>query len=335
MLPKKILLIRLDRIGDLVLTLPVDQSLLPSESKWWVPKGLSFVTSLAVPPRSAVEVAKKISITEFFDLLRFVRQERFDAAVIFQAPWWVSLLLMVAGVKIRAGVKSQWHSFLFLNRAVRQKRSRAEVTELEYNYRLVEEAFGLPANSLKRHTLKLRARPGGEAFIANHGLEKEKYSVVHPGMGGSALNWPTERYAALIEALAPKEKIVITGTAADEPWIAPLRDLLHDHPKVVWLDGKLKGPELIAVLSLARTITAPSTGVLHLAASVGRPTLGLFSPVKVQHPRRWGPQGERVAALVPDVECTGGNSCVATSCKRGDCMARISTEQALETLEKI
>jgi heptosyltransferase I len=326
---QRILFVRLDRIGDLVLTLPVDSAVRGADVDWWIPEHLGFVAMLAQPPRKAREVPRKISISRFFDLVREVREVDYDAAVVFHAPWWVSLLLACARIPIRGGVRSQWHSFLFLNRTVRQKRSQAEFSELEYSYQLVEKIFGLERT--KRHSLKLHGVDAAAraSLLSKIRLEDRGYFVVHPGMGGSALNWPTENYATLIRELAKDSPVVITGTESDEPYLAPLRKLLGDESGVFWLDGRLGGPELITILDGARAIVAPSTGVLHLAASTGRPTLGLFSPVRVQHPKRWGPQGDRVVTLLPDVVCPGELRCLGPVCPHYDCMTLITPEQVL------
>ena len=326
---KRLLFIRLDRIGDLVLTLPVDSAVAGADVDWWVPQRLGFVPMLAQPRRKAREVSRQISWSGFFALVDEVRAADYDAAVVFHAPWWVSFLLLLARVPIRAGVRSQWHSYLFLNRAVRQKRSLAEFSELEYAYRLVERVFGIQHAkrlSLKLHGVEAAARA---SLLSQIQLDDRGYYVVHPGMGGSALNWPTAHYATLIRELAREAPVVITGTEADEPYLAPLRELLSEERNVVCLEGRLGGPELVTILDGARAIFAPSTGVLHLAASTGRPTIGLFSPVRVQHPKRWGPQGDRVVSLVPDVVCPGERKCLGAICPHYDCMVRITPEQVL------
>ena len=326
----RLLFIRLDRIGDLVLSLPVDESFNPELVRWWIPKGLAFVTENAKPRRKAFELTRQISFSEFFKLLKVTRNAHFDAAVIFHAPWWASLLIFLAGIPIRVGVKSQWHSFLFFNRGLRQKRSRADRSELEYNYQLVESGL---ETKLPRQTLRLLGSDPG--VLTRYDLEAQKYAVVHPGMGGSALNWPTHRYEELIRRLLKSGKVVITGTEADEPYLAPLRRSLSAAINLIWLDKVLKGPELLQVLASARTVTAPSTGVLHLSASTGVPTLGLFSPVRVQRPERWGPQGPLTKTLMPNVSCPGEMSCLGEVCPHFNCMEKISSEDAFASLNAL
>ena len=338
-LPKRILMVRLDRIGDLVLTLPIDQALTHADVRWWIPKGLSFITDAAEPPRHTTEILKDVSLSQFLQLLKCVRKARFEACVIFHAPWWVSLLTWLAGIRLRIGVKSQWHSLLFLNRAVRQKRSRAECSELEYNYRLVEDGLRIERGSLPRMSLPLRS-PFNDfqcaSLLSQYGLTKNRFYVVHPGMSGSALNWPTDHYLQLITLLSEQGPVAITGTPSDEEFLKPLRAPLRGNANVMWLDGKLSGPELISVLSSAKAVVAPSTGVMHLAASTGSRTLGLFSPVRVQQPLRWGPQGAQTKTLKPNVVCPGELRFLGEVCPHytstNACMNQITPTQVLEEL---
>lgn len=335
--PRRILLVRLDRIGDLVLTLPVDASLPDTDVHWWIPQGLAFVTQSAQPRRNAREVPRRLGFRDFFHFFNELRSLKLDAAIVFHAPWWVGCLLWLARIPLRAGVKSQWHSFLFFNRAIRQKRSRAEQSELEYNFQLLEAALGRPLRSLPRFHLKLTGLSDVERdqLLRTWNLIPLKYSVVHPGMGGSALNWPTTHYHAFISELAAKETVVITGTPADASYLAPLKATLGSHPRVRWLDGQLNGFELITLLASARTITAPSTGVLHLAASTGRPTLGIFSPVRVQQPQRWGPQGPKTTVVMPGGSCPGEQACLGSTCQRFPCMNEVQPDEALAAIEAI
>ena len=333
---QRTLLVRLDRIGDLVLTLPVDQGLGPENVQWWIPQGLSFVTQAASPRRAALEIPKKIDLKGFWSLWRKLRREKFSRVVVFHAPWWVSALVWLARIPVRVGVKSQWHSFLFFNRGIRQKRSRADKSELEYNFRLVEEGLWLPEGHLPRMHLKIAAQWTDR--LSKFGLKTREYAVVHPGMAGSARNWPVDHYAQFIRRVTASQTVAITGTAADLNYLEPLRELLKDlegNPHLVWLDQKISGPDLVAVLGNADFVLAPSTGVLHLAASTGRPTIGLYSPVRVQRAVRWGPKGERTETLTPDVKCPGELSCLGEACPVWDCMPEITVASVLAHVAQV
>lgn len=299
-------LVRMDKIGDLVVSLPVDEHPVFGGRRvhWFISKGLSFVTNQSVPKREVTEFNRVFG--EFRRALATLRELRPRTIVLLHGPWWVSFAAWLAGVPERIGRRSQWHGFLFVNIPVHQKRSMSDRHESDFNYDLVEWAFNRlgvrPAEDLerlKRNYLRLRA-PEPEITLPALKLTPKGYRVVHPGMMGSALNWPTRNFRELIEKLSGGAPVVITGTKADGKYLGEL-DSLRENPRVVWLVDRLNTRQLLDVLSGARSVVAPSTGVLHLAASLGTPAVGIYSPRRVEHPRRWGPKGPRVRYLVPDV----------------------------------
>lgn len=304
---KKVVLIRLDKIGDLICSLPADQILNPNEYDvtWVVQKGLGAVVELGALKRKYFELDKSNPVVAAADLKKILSDINPDVAISLQCPWWVNFELFKAGVPVRSGVKSQWHSFLFLNRGIRQKRSRAEQHELDYNLDLVRETFRLPQT---KEYLYFEIAPPADNIktIQEHHLNAKDYVVVHPGMMGSALNWPQSSYIECIEYLISKrKKIVITGTAADENYLNEIKTKFTNHPNVVWLQSKLTLSQLVSVLSLSEYVVAPSTGVAHLAAGVGATVKGIYSPVRVHHPRRWAPRGPHVEVfMLPDVDYT-------------------------------
>lgn len=352
------LFVRMDRIGDLVMSLPADRILNStrpdvtpaSHADWWISPGLGFIADHAFPRRRAREVSRTISWSQFWTLRREVRSRGYKSAVIFYAPWWVSVLIFLARIPLRIGVRSQWHSYLFLNRGVRQNRSRSDVSELEYNLRLVEVGFGEQEGSLSRKELVLQTDSDWTSLtLQKSGLEPFGYVVVHPGMGQSALNWPTSSYAEWISKASQHFRIVITGSAADDAKLKGLKAELEAHDmdqgrsqRILWLNDELTGPMLLQVLAKAKAVLAPSTGVIHLAASVGAPVVGLYSPVTTQHPTRWGPVSESALVLMPQAQCPGKKRCIGTSCVHFDaqatgqdgqsCMRTISVESTLSAI---
>lgn len=334
------LFVRIDRIGDLILSLPADgqfdiqKDRNEREVDWWIGQGLGFIADHSDPIRRVREMKKKISFHEFKTYLREVKLRQYQLVVILHAPWWVSVLMWLARIPVRAGPRSQWHSFLFFNKGLRQKRSLAEFTEFEYNMRIMDTLSHLP--TVKRDPLKLKVDADWKLrTLEKFNLADQKYSVIHPGMGGSARNWPASHYSAWIKEVSKKEAVVITGTAADLPILTPIKAEVGEQDHVIWLNEKLTGPELLHVLDGARCVLAPSTGVVHLAASLGRPTIGIYSPVRVQHPKRWGPQGDSVKVLLPDVDCPGKKACLGQSCPHYDCMEQISIETVRRIWPKI
>jgi ADP-heptose:LPS heptosyltransferase len=136
-------------------------------------------------------------------------------------------------------------------------------------------------------------------LLKKYSLQPKQYVVVHPGMMGSALNWPQKKYIDYIEKiLVENKKVVITGTDSDEPYLTEIKTKYLNHPQVTWLQSKLNISELIEILDGAEHVLAPSTGVAHLAAGLGVRTVAVFSPIKVHHPRRWAPRGRLVEIIM-------------------------------------
>ena len=111
---------------------------------WWISEGLGFVADHAVPRRRVREMKAKVRFQEFKTILREVKARKYQTAVVLHAPWWMTALLWLARVPTRVGPRSQWHSFLFLNKGVRQKRSLAEASEFEYNMRVMDTLADRP-----------------------------------------------------------------------------------------------------------------------------------------------------------------------------------------------
>lgn len=324
---KKVLLIRVDRLGDLIVTLPVDQLLPESEVTWVVPKGLAFVPFYAVPRRKSLELGR--TLKDVWRFFWFVRGGTFDAAVVFHGPWWVSFILWCAGVPVRVGVRSQWHSFLFFNHSIRQRRSEARYHELEYNRQLLER--GLVTNEQKvLKPLVLDCDPDPE-FMNRHCLTAKNYFVVHPGMGGSARNWSTDNYIQLIKNISVTNFVVVSAGPGDLKMVEPIKKSLGSLNNVRFLILKNE-VEWLSLLKNAKGVVAPSTGTAHIAAALGTPTVGVYSPVLVQAPRRWGPLGPRVKVMVPKVDCPGVRACFMEACPKFDCMNLMTVESVQEEL---
>jgi heptosyltransferase-2 len=114
------------------------------------------------------------------------------------------------------------------------------------------------------------------------------FLVLHPGSGSASKNWPVHRFAALAAALVPREVWLLVEGPADADAALVLAGetavvARHVEPRVVG-----------AVLAEAGLYVGNDSGVSHLAAAWGAPTLALFGPTD---PALWSPVGARVAVL--------------------------------------
>jgi lipopolysaccharide heptosyltransferase III len=117
-----------------------------------------------------------------------------------------------------------------------------------------------------------------------------RFLAVHPGSGSTTKNWPSERFARLVCARTGRgERWLLVAGPADGEAVAPLRDV----PGAVLASG-LAPRVLAALLSRAGLYVGNDSGVSHLAAAAGAPTLALFGPTD---PASWAPRGRRALTL--------------------------------------
>lgn len=325
---KKIVFIRLDKIGDLICTLPVDQVLDTTvyQVTWVVQKGMGVIVNLGEKKRSYIEIDKNNPTESKKVLTDFLQKNQFDIAVSFQAPWWVNYILFKAKIKKRIGVLSQWHSFLFFNHGIRQKRSQSTQHEFDYNLDLVKKITGALPKENQDIFFQIK-KPNSSEVLEKFNLQQKQYIVVHPGMMGSALNWPQENYIKYIYSQILKNKtVVVTGTEADTPYLLKIKSEFNSNPQVIWLQSLLTLEELVQILYYSEKVVAPSTGVAHLASSLGKTVYGIYSPVRVHHPVRWAPRGPQVHIYVPQIKCPAFHNCLEKKCSYFNCMDKIQID---------
>jgi len=120
-------------------------------------------------------------------------------------------------------------------------------------------------------------------------------ALIHPGSGGAHKNWPLERFISLANALEDQGRCVTWCLGPAEEGI-PLPDGLDvlQTDSLVALARELAGTQLYV---------GNDSGITHLAAALGCPTLAIYGPTD---PRVWAPRGPQVAVVQaapwPEVE---------------------------------
>jgi hypothetical protein len=132
--------------------------------------------------------------------------------------------------------------------------------------------------------------PGGEevswAHAVLHELQVDQPVFIHPGAGAAWKRWPARSFARLGAALAARgHQILLVAGPADERAIA---ELLHCAPVPFRVIREPSARRLAALLSQGRLFVGNDSGVTHLAAAVGTPTIAIFGPTD---PVSWKPLG--------------------------------------------
>jgi ADP-heptose:LPS heptosyltransferase len=346
----RILVVRPDRIGDVLLSTPVFDVI----KRHYARSRLSVMVRQEVSPivrglPSVDEVfiyeplGKHAGVRGFFRLVSEIKAKRFKIAVVLQTHWRIALAIYLARVRYRVGPLSKLHSFLLFNRGLRQHRSHVEMHEADYNLQLLRR-IGIRVGTRNVET-KVEVSEEGQqwarTWLAEQGWKGGPPLVaVHPGMGGSALNWPETYYLELIRMLARDgRKVLVTGGETETALIARFRGELASgggfkETPIYYTASKADGIDCLAGLyAHCDLVVAPSTGPMHLAVALGKPVVTFFPPIRVQSAIRWGPyvrDESKASILVPEIYCGEDFKCRGSLCNYFPCMKTLTVVQAHE-----
>lgn len=325
--PSRILIARTDRLGDVLLSLPTllwAKESLPSSTRvdFLCRKNL---LSILGPFLSE----KEIRPLAWEDHPEPFAAGKYDGVCFLYAEPKLLWKAFVARVPVRSGLRSRVPSFLTLNWGIRQKRSRAEKNEGQYAQDLMRHfltAFGVE-NKCSLPTISLPICEEGKELATKKLQElgvfpQTPFVVLHPGMGGSALNLSAKQYSDLAKAVRQAVQLPVLiskGPLAQDQKLVDAMQAEGLTPPI--LEG-LPLNALMEVFRQAKWVIAPSTGPLHLAHAVGTPVVGLFPPVRTQRAERWGPWGGvgEISTFMPEVNCQGTKNCLGKSCPVFFCM---------------
>ena len=182
--------------------------------------------------------------------------------------------------------------------SARFKRSELHIGEqLSLLGDLVEQR----TRSLYPRNLFARTPPG----FKNTGREASPKRVVISPLSNSELrDWGTANYARLIALLLDRTdcRIVLVGSGAQHRQLERILDENGRDPRITNLAGAGDWFATAEIVRAADLVIANNSGVAHLAAACGTPTLAIYSGS--HQPQEWGPRGDRVRAIMALVPCS-------------------------------
>lgn len=287
--PQKILLIRTDRIGDVVLTLPMVDALKTHYPKALIDMLVNKRVYELVDGYSGINKLISLDKVTAGEVWTICKREKYDLAITVHPRFSIALGLYLGRVKYRLGTGYRWYSFLF-NIKHYQHRKEAVKHELEYNIDLLQ-GVGINAKYQQPYIeVKDNAIDTVSTKLKSININKDNFIVIHIPSLGSAKVWSDENFTKLLNLISDKIDInvILTGVESDKPQIDKVFAGVTKKDKIHTItDLNLK--QLAALLKLAKLFVGNSTGPIHIAAAVGTYCIGLYSPVKVETAVRWGP----------------------------------------------
>jgi len=162
------------------------------------------------------------------------------------------------------------------------------------------------------------------------GLRLHNYAVIHPGSQLASRRWLPERFAEVGDALAAEGlRIVLTGTASERALTARVQSAMRE--PALDLAGRTSLGALAAVVARARLIVCNDTGISHIAAATGTPSVVIACG---SDPRRWAPLNRELhRVLAAPVAC---RPCAHRACPIGHpCALEVSAREVIAQTTKV
>ncbi|MFT4647434.1 MAG: heptosyltransferase-1 [Glaciecola sp.] len=291
--PRRILVVRLGAIGDVVNALTLAAALKrqdPGVHVGWLTHPLAEPLLRNNPCVDTVHrLSRKGMLGALPALRRELRAQKYDLVVDLQRLLKSAVLARLAGAPRVLGydkARCKEGAWMLYGERIQPGPARAHMVD-----QYAEFAAHLGCHGPIEHPLP----PLSEALLdqAHQWLKPlgpRPPVVVHIGASKPQNRWAPERYADLIEGLLQEHAggVVLTGGPSDEQDAGPTRDRLSHHPGFVDLLGRTDLLQLMAVFSKCRLFIGCDTGPMHLANALGLPIVALFGPAD---PLRTGPYG--------------------------------------------
>ncbi len=332
---KKILFLRHDRIGDMVLSTPALRALkegiprarltvLVSSINRDILLGNPFVDEIIVYEKGFLKVIK---------MIRELRRKSFDLVIdpFLTYELWSAFLAFLTG-KYRIGFEMNGREIFFNLKAPEGEGKR---TILEQTLEL-PKALGLKAqDTLPSIYLSEKERSEAWDALKRKGVTEGDLLVgIHPGGYYESQRWSAERFGEVGDKIISeygfrrnlRAHVIIFGGELDKPFLEIMKKAMRHSPIVM---DAMRLRSFIAVLSHCHLLICNNSGPLHIATALRIPTVSIMGPTV---PYLWWPAGKNHIVLRKDVECSPCNKAV---CKEHRCMDSITVAEVMEAAVRL
>ena len=326
-------------IGDVVMSLPAMEALkanFPDSNvtvlaKPWVKDLLEdtpWVSEILLyePDRGPLNKAKSVIATA-----RRIKQRGYDVAFLFQNAFEAALLVWLGRIGRRVGYRIDGRGALLTHGVAPDKDTRA-AHQVEYYLNLLRQVgldaptkdpvLSMPYVRTKRARELIRHRGGASGHVT---------VGIGPGaIYGQAKRWPADRFARLADIAAERWKanILIFGSEKEKHIGESVQETMKQ--PCINLCGNTSLKEAMELLSACDFFVTNDSGLMHVSAALGVPTLAIFGSTD---PMATGPRGPKTRVVRHEVDCA---PCLRTSCPTDfRCMLSVEVEEVWNELEKL
>ncbi len=314
---RRVLVVRLDNIGDLVMLSPALRALrhaLPAAHLTLMVSPAGNTVAPLLPWIDDVLVWRAVwqdaswtmplePIRET-ELIQELRAREFDAAFIFtsfsQSPYPPAYSCYLAGIPLRIGQSKEFGGSV-LSHWVKPRPD--ETHQVDRNLHLLESVgLELAGSELELH-VPLSAQTRADQLLSEIGLGAGMpFIVLAPGASAEARRYDVERFAQVTPRLVEQTRlpIVVVGSAREQELFAKL--YATNTQSVFSLVGKTSVPELAAVIRRSNLVICNDSGPMHIADAFQRPQVVLYSGTEYES--QWRPRSSPARLLRCPTDCS-------------------------------
>ena len=338
---KNVLCIRLDAMGDLLMTTPALKMLKEGARGRKItlltsPQGAKIAESIPLFHEIIVYEAPWLKASGLkknpgpdFEMIRTLEEKRFDAAVIFsvysQNPLPSAMMAYMAKIPLRAAYCRENPYSLLTTWIKEEEPEKILRHEVRRHLDLIEKLGCSAINLPLILNIDENARTSLFEKLLNLELGTDrKWVVIHPGSTAESRRYSIEGFARTADQLSENGfKVLFTGSAEERSLITEIQ-IGMTHPSFN-LGGLLNLKEMIALLASSPLLISNNSGPVHMAAAVGTPVVVLYALTNPQHTPWLVPNH----VLYHDVDC---KFCYKSICPLGSnaCLNNIDVNLIVE-----
>ncbi|MFA5085561.1 MAG: lipopolysaccharide heptosyltransferase II [Candidatus Omnitrophota bacterium] len=338
---KRIIIVRMDRIGDVVLSGPAIKAVRDAYPDSRIAVLVRPYAREAVDGNPYIDEVitydKRGKEKGLFGKIRFIsnlRHKRFDLAVILHPNNSSHIVAYLAGIPKRLGYDKKLG--VLLTKKIPHTKQYGLKHEIDYNIDLLryigikgsDKSLHLPVNKASEERIN-------NLFNKNGISRKETVITIHPAASCRSKRWSTERFAKISDILAEKygaRIVIISGPGGDKTVGDNVAKLMKS--AALNLSGKTSVSDIASILRRSKLLISNDSGPVHISCAVGTPVISIFGRKdRGLSPERWGPVGKKDIVLHKDAGCV---ICLAHNCKLGfKCLDMISVEEVISSADQI
>lgn len=337
---RRILIIRTDRIGDVLLTTPAIKAVRDHYPNSHIAVMVRPYAEEIVDGNPYLDEVilydKDGEHKGWWGTLKFVgelRRKKFDMALILHPTNRSNLIPFLAGIPERIGYDKKL-GFL-LTKKLKDVKHLGEKHEIDYNLEVLR-TVGIEAKDkilympIKEENEKVIDR----FFVLNNLKESNGVVAFHPGASCPSKRWSAYRFGRVADELMKKYKfnVVIIGGPSDVETVKQMHMAMLYTPIILSEEHSLG--EVAALLKRCKIFISNDSGPVHIAVAVGTPVISIFGRADPGlSPKRWAPVGPNDVVIHKDVGC---RECFAHNCKINfKCLEAITVDDVLNAAENL